>query len=292
MLISVITPNYNYEKYIGETIQSVLDQDYEYIEHIIVDDGSTDKSVKVIQHYADRYPDRVRLIRQNNSGQTKALNTALESARGDIICWINSDDTFCPGAFKKAASFFKEDESLDIVYGDYNVMDSQGRYRYRFKELKFNRFMASMIGFGVVLASNSIFWRRRCTEKVGLFDESFNFCMDDEYFSRLTRNAKMKKVNIALANWRCHPQAKTVVFHSENTLKCEEERQRLFRKYYAELPISRVLSTQYIGIPRTYVRGKMILLKIINGNYLLRLKDKIIYHQNKTLPEERNNNKI
>ncbi len=274
-LISIITPNYNYASYIGETVESVAGQDYEHIEHIIVDDGSTDNSVEVIRTLASKYPGKVRLIRQENKGQTAALNNALKNTTGDIIGWINSDDTFCPGVFKQIAALFREDDELEIVYGDYNVIDPSGRFKYRFKELKFNHFMASIIGYGVVLASNSIFWRRQLTEKVGYFDEYFQYCMDDEYFSRLTKGAKIKKIDTPLANWRHHPQAKTVIFHTENTQKCEDERQHLFKRYYAALPISQYIPYKYIWLPRIWVRFKMIILKIITGNYLTRLKNKI-----------------
>ncbi len=98
--ISIVTPNYNYEKYIGSTIESVINQKYDNFEYIIVDDGSTDKSVDIINRYVAKYPDKIILIEQENSGQTNAINEALKNVTGDIICWINSDDKFLDNAFK------------------------------------------------------------------------------------------------------------------------------------------------------------------------------------------------
>ena len=98
-LITIVTPNYNYAGYIEETIVSVVTQDYDRVEHVIVDDGSTDNSVELIRGCAARYPEKIRLITQANAGQTAAVNRALQAARGDIIGWLNSDDTYCPGVF-------------------------------------------------------------------------------------------------------------------------------------------------------------------------------------------------
>ena len=91
--ISIITPNYNYANYIGQTIESIISQDYPTIEYIIVDDGSTDNSARIIESFVEKFPNRIKLIRQTNKGQTAAINVGLRAATGDIIGWINSDDT-------------------------------------------------------------------------------------------------------------------------------------------------------------------------------------------------------
>jgi glycosyltransferase involved in cell wall biosynthesis len=95
-LVSILLANYNYAAYIGTSIESVLDQTYRNWELIVCDDGSTDESVHVIERYL-AVDSRIRLLRKPNGGHTSALNAAFTSARGDIICFLDSDDLFLPG---------------------------------------------------------------------------------------------------------------------------------------------------------------------------------------------------
>ena len=85
MKISIVTPNYNYEKFIGETIESVVKQNYSNLEYIIIDDGSTDNSVEVIRKYHKKYPNKIKFIQQENKGQTPAINKALRAKRQVIL---------------------------------------------------------------------------------------------------------------------------------------------------------------------------------------------------------------
>ena len=95
-LVSILVSNYNYGRYIGDSIQSALDQTYPNIELIICDDGSTDDSVSVIEPYLQKDP-RVRLIRKENGGQASGFNAAFAASRGEIIALLDSDDRFLPG---------------------------------------------------------------------------------------------------------------------------------------------------------------------------------------------------
>lgn len=276
-LISIVTPNYNYAGFIGETIESVVAQDYDNVEHIIVDDGSTDDSVAVIEEYVRRYPGKVRLIAQSNAGQTAAVNAGLRQARGTVLGWINSDDTYCPGAFSKAMEQFRADPDLDIVYGDFNVIDPAGRLVYRFRKPRFGLFVATLVGYGSILTSNAMFWSARAMRSAGWLDESLNYAMDSEFFWRLTRGARIKKIDVSLANWRSHPRAKTVVYHSDRLEKYERERQELLRRYYEDYWLSRYIPYRYAAIPRLAARGYLGLAKLLNGNYGVRAHDLVRY---------------
>ena len=278
LLISIVTPNYNYAGFIEETIASVATQDYARIEHVIVDDGSTDNSVELIRKCEGRYPGKIRLYRQENAGQTAAVNRALREVRGDITGWLNSDDTYCPGVFKDVAALFAADPGLDIVYGDFNVVDPQGRLIYRFKKIPFNNFIASLQGFGVLLSSNAIFWRTGLTAQTGLLDESLDYAMDCEFFSRLTRGAKMKKLNRTLANWRRHPRAKTVLLQGEKEARYRREMEMLGERYYKRLPLARVIPWRLAMLPRSLAWLAAFFLKVLNGNYFVRAVDTARYY--------------
>src|ERR1051325_2361432 len=123
MLISIVTPSYHQARYIEETIQSVLSQDYPQIEYIIVDGGSTDGSVNIIKKYEDQL---AWWTSEKDEGQTDAINKGFARAKGDILAWINSDDTYEPGAVTAAAQYLHEHPDVGMVYGDCNYIDRSG----------------------------------------------------------------------------------------------------------------------------------------------------------------------
>jgi len=101
-LVSVITPSLNQGSFIETTIQSVLSQDYPSIEYIVVDGCSTDGTVQILSNYGDRF----RCISEPDDGQADAINKGLKMSRGEVVAWLNSDDTYCPGAETKAVEYF------------------------------------------------------------------------------------------------------------------------------------------------------------------------------------------
>jgi glycosyltransferase involved in cell wall biosynthesis len=112
-LVSILVANYNYEHFIGQAIDSVLCQTYQNFELIICDDGSTDRSVEIIESYAQR-DGRIRNARQANGGHGSALNAAFSACRGEIICLLDSDDLFLPAKLERVISCFVEQRSAGI----------------------------------------------------------------------------------------------------------------------------------------------------------------------------------
>jgi glycosyltransferase involved in cell wall biosynthesis len=105
-LVSILVSNYNYGRFIGDTIKSALDQTYSNIELIICDDGSTDNSVQIIEEYASR-DSRLRLIRKENGGQGSGFNAAFAASRGEIIALLDSDDLFLPRKVERVVADFQ-----------------------------------------------------------------------------------------------------------------------------------------------------------------------------------------
>jgi len=119
MLFSVILTNYNYSAFLSKAIESVLNQTYQNFELIIVDDGSSDNSRNIISSYAQRYPDKIKIIFKENQGQANAFNTAFYFSKGDIIVFLDSDDYFLPKKLEILKSYFEQ--GYDYILNDFII---------------------------------------------------------------------------------------------------------------------------------------------------------------------------
>lgn len=208
MKISIITPNYNYAQYLPELLHSVASQDYPDIEHVIVDDGSTDDSVKIIEQFVSNFPGRFKLIEQANSGQSAALNTALQHVTGDLIIWINSDDYFTENIFTRIASFFRDNLDVDILFGDIHFVDLDGQFIFTHRNQSFGYLEGALLGFTMFLSSNSVVWRKELMSKNTGFRIDFKCNMDGEFYSRLFFSRRFAYKSMAMANFRKQPFSK------------------------------------------------------------------------------------
>jgi glycosyltransferase involved in cell wall biosynthesis len=267
--ISIITPNYNYAHYIEETIESVINQSYPNIEFIIVDDGSTDDSVNIIGRFADTYPDKITLIKQTNKGQTAAINIGLKSVTGDIIGWINSDDNYCEGAFLKVMDVFNSDPDIEAVFGDINIIDERNQFIKKVKYLPFDYSSGVFNGFGKIISSNAIFWRKKLSEETALLNESLKYAMDSEYWSRLLYKRKIKHINQTIANFRWHNKAKTRerLHNNEQNLIASKEDKIVFSESYRNLKISGLIGRKGVLPLKLFYKIKRHILKTILGHY-------------------------
>ncbi len=122
IFISVLLCNYNYASLIGETIQSVLDQDYDNYEFIIVDDGSTDNSREIISEFSDKDPDKIRTIFKDNEGQAEGFNVGVQMAKANILCFLDSDDTWLSGKLSMVNRWFNEKDDIALLQHNMKIM--------------------------------------------------------------------------------------------------------------------------------------------------------------------------
>ena len=128
-LVSILTPSYNQGRFLEETIQSVLSQDYPYLEYIIVDGASMDGSVEIIQRYASQL---AWWVSEPDQGQTDALNKGFAHAHGEVFAWLNSDDTYQRGAVTQAIEALHAHPEAAMIYADANLIDELGNVIGRF----------------------------------------------------------------------------------------------------------------------------------------------------------------
>jgi glycosyltransferase involved in cell wall biosynthesis len=204
--ISVVTPSFNQGTFLERTIRSVLDQGYPDLEYLVVDGGSTDGSVDIIRRYEPRL---AWWVSEPDRGQSHAVNKGLIRARGEILCWLNSDDYFLPGTLALVAEELKAGSGTDVIVGHCLRVHPdgtpdrllKGHYGGRRPLLEFWR--------GYAMHQPSIFWRREVMDRVGLLDESLNFTLDFDYWVRISHHFDFKNIDATLSCSTFHPAAKT-----------------------------------------------------------------------------------
>ncbi|QRG69328.1 glycosyltransferase [Brevibacillus choshinensis] len=210
-LVSVITPSYNQGKFIRETIDSILSQDYPHLEHIVVDGGSTDQTLSILQEYAQRDP-RFRFISEPDNGQSHAINKGLSMARGEIIGWLNSDDTYLPGAIRKAVHAFQQHPAWGMLHGRGQVIDESGTAYSAYPSEKAD---ARSLYQSCVICQPTAFIRTHVFRQMGGVDERLQFCMDYELWMRISKAYPIGFVAEFLASARIHGACKSATqWHS------------------------------------------------------------------------------
>jgi glycosyltransferase involved in cell wall biosynthesis len=204
-LVSIVTPSFNQAHYLESTILSVLEQDYPNIEYILVDGGSSDGSVEIIRRYANRL---AWWISEKDNGQTDAINKGFVRIKGDILAWLNSDDTYERNAVREAVSFLQERPEVGLVYGDANFIDENGCIIGHFPAAQTN-YRRLRQGY-VHIPQQSAFWRADLWRKVGPLDPSFFFAMDYDLWVRLAALAPVQYLPRHWANFRLHTRGKTI----------------------------------------------------------------------------------
>lgn len=221
-LVSIVTPSFNQADFLEATILSVLGQNYPRIEYIVIDGGSTDGSVEIVEKYASNSADvhafggsKLRhsitsWVSERDRGQTDAINKGFAKATGDILAWINSDDTYNPGAVSEAVKFLNENPGMAMVYADCNFIDEQGRVIGKFASRQTD-YQKLRTGY-VHIPQQTMFFRAKYWRQLGPLDPSFYFAMDYDLWVRIAKHAPIKYLpGRTWANFRIHTSSKTNV---------------------------------------------------------------------------------
>lgn len=221
-LVTIVTPSYNQGRFIRDTIESVLSQNYPKIEYIIIDGMSADDTSDIVREYEDR----LTFIREKDHGQSDAINKGFRMAKGEIVAWLNSDDVYEPDCIQRAVLEFQKHPDLGLLYGDGYIIDENGK-----KTGKFNATQAfdawELIHVQDYILQPTTFFRKNCLKKAGYLDESLNWCMDWDLWIRLSKITKVKYIPEYFACAREYSGTKTSVGGRKRLLEIK----KLMQKY-------------------------------------------------------------
>ncbi len=204
-LVSIITPSYNQARFLEACIRSVLEQDYPNIEYIIVDGGSNDGSVEIIEKYADRL---AWWVSEKDKGHADALNKGFARARGEILAWLNSDDTYYPGAISDAVQTLLANPDVGMVYGDADITDAAGQVIGRFASRQTDYWR--LLRGSVHIPQATTFFRADLYRQVGPLSLEYFFAFDYDLWVKLAKVSRLLYVPRRWATFRLHEAGKSV----------------------------------------------------------------------------------
>lgn len=212
VLISIITPCLNRKNFIEKAIESVLNQDYKQVEHIIVDGGSTDGTLELLQKYG-----HLKVISEPDKNLYDALNKGIQIAKGSIIGHLNTDDFYEPYCFSNIMDQFRINIDADSVAGGADVLlDAQTLHTYNTDKHK--NLEPYNIAFGMPII-NARFFRKSVYEKVGLYDIRYKIAADREFLLRAyLSNIKTVQMDKIIYHYRQHESSLTFNNNQGNTL--------------------------------------------------------------------------
>lgn len=203
-LVSIVTPSYNSGEYLEQAIQSVLRQDYPSLEHIIIDGGSSDQTLAIL----NRYSQPVAWVSEPDQGQAEAINKGFHRAQGEIVGWLNADDTYQPEAIGMAVDYLMAHPEIELVYGSYNFIDSQGQVLHTHVPPEFS--LKRLLSGDAIIPQTSMFFRRKLLETVSGVNPELHYVMDWEFTLRLALRYNVKRFAETWANFRLTPDTKSV----------------------------------------------------------------------------------
>jgi glycosyltransferase involved in cell wall biosynthesis len=223
--VSIITPSYNQGKFLEQTILSVINQTYSNFEYLIIDGGSTDNSVEIIKKYEKQI---AYWISEPDNGQADAINKGFQRAKGDLICWINSDDILYPNYVADRVRQFRESPDVAMIYGDIEKGQDLSKIRLRKGE---QTNIKDMLKYATCpIPQQSAMWRRTAIQKIGYLDPQWHVVLDREYFTRMAANFPIKYIPGAVAFFLNHEHSKSVA----EKLKWTEELPKYYEMVFNE----------------------------------------------------------
>lgn len=242
-LVTIVTPAYNAERFILYTLRSVMCQSYSNIQHVVIDDGSTDNTVRILEKYRDRY--NLNYFSKPNEGQTITMNKGFDLAEGDIVVWLNADDVlFDKYVIENVVEKFTNSK-VDVVYGHMAIIDENNRL------IKI-QCAPPRLTYGMLLQTHPaacVFYKKEIIKKYRL-NTSLNYVMDYEQCLRMCKNGiSFGFLNKVLIGWRRHKATKSLTKKAE----AELERIRVLKEYGQKFDVYNRFIKYFTLYPYFYV---------------------------------------
>ena len=230
-VVSIVTPSYNMARFLEETIQSVLTQDYPRIDYTVMDGGSTDGTLEILK----KYEGRLRYQSAPDRGQADAINKGFANAHGSVFAYLNADDTYLPGAIGKAVCKLLAEPSAGMVYGEAYWVDEHGNVIERYPTLSFDPKLLNSRCF--ICQPAAFFWRDTFLS-AGMMNVDHHVALDYDLWIRIAKIFPISKIDDYLATSRMHRNNKTLA-----------RRRRVYRE------IVSIAKTHYGYVPHEWVNA-------------------------------------
>ncbi|MCP3959534.1 MAG: glycosyltransferase [bacterium] len=268
-LITVVTPSLNQASYIERTIDSVLGQGVPRLRHLVIDGGSNDGTVEILRRARQQYPERFDFVSESDRGQAHAVNKGFDRARGEIVGWLNSDDTYESGTFEAVAAAFSAHPEWDVLYGRGHYVGEDDRLLGVYPTRP--EFDWQTLAHECFICQPTVFFRRRVLDELGFrLDDSLQMCMDYDFWIRLGKDLNIGFLDRVLASSRMYQDNKTISRRSE----VYREIFRTVKLHYGRLPLSWALGRAHHvwdrGDPFFNLRRLTWVTWLIAGGLLLR----------------------
>jgi glycosyltransferase involved in cell wall biosynthesis len=230
--VSVIVPTYNHREYIGQSIESVLQQTEQNHEVIVVNDGSTDDTESIVKTYMNRYPGKVRYLYKKNGGVASALNAGMNQATGEFLAWLSADDVFYRRKLEEQLQQLEMSPGAGLCYTDFHVIDGSGNVLSEVRSPSYPSRLESLraLIYKPYINGSTVIFRRECVDKVGDFDEDMNLTADTDMWRRILLHYDAKRVEEILVGYRWHRSN-----NSHNRARMLDCRRKFYEKALASL---------------------------------------------------------
>lgn len=202
--VSVVLPTYNQAEYLPRALDSILDQTWRDYELVVVNDGSTDDTPRILEEYHRRH--NFTIVSQENQKLPRALNAGFRRAQGEYLTWTSSDNMMLPQMLEVLVDALDRNPQVGLAYADWEVIDESDAVIGVVRTLDFDRHLLMRANY----VNACFLYRRTCQDTVGLYDPEYIHAEDWEYWFRIARSFKMMRVPQVLYQYRVHGDSLTV----------------------------------------------------------------------------------
>lgn len=258
--ISVVTPTFNAAATIEETLASLAVQDYAGLEHVVVDGGSTDGTIEILEREAAA--GRLRFISEPDEGLSDAFNKGVAMATGDYVGWLNADDTYDPGALAAVGAALAQQPGAEWATGRCKIMGGDGA-ESRKAVTAYKNFLLDRFSFPLFLTNNFVsspatFIRRETLNEIGALDKRFKYSADYDLWLRLARRGNPVLVDADVANFRMADDSLSITGFEQQFVEHAQNARDNGAGHPIAVSVNRVMSRLIVWVYRAIMKWRQI----------------------------------